>query len=118
MRSRRPRRLTPSGYRRFGFRRGFFLGCLLGAFLSRPWNRRQRKRSDRRRLSHGRSAWPWAGGGAGAERTRGAGPGFGALAAFTLVPLVAFVIAALGIAILVARRVFAELTPRDRLLLN
>jgi len=34
------------------------------------------------------------------------------------VPLVAFVIAALGIAILVARRVFAELTPRDRLLLN
>lgn len=74
MRSRRPRRLSPYGYRRFGFRRGFFLGCLLGALLS--------------------------------------------LAAFSLVPLVAFVFAALGIAFLVARRVFAELTPRDRLLLN
>ena len=42
---------------------------------------RQGKRSDRRRLFHGRSAWPSAGGGAGAERTRGAGSGYGALAA-------------------------------------
>ena len=74
MRSRRPRRLSAYGSRRFGFRRGFLLGCLLGSFLS--------------------------------------------IAAFALVPLVAFVIAALGIAFLVARRVVAELAPRDRILLN
>ena len=74
MRSRRPRRLSTYGYRRFGFRRGFFFGCLLGSFLS--------------------------------------------LAAFALVPLVALAIAALGIAFLVAKRVFAVLTPRDRFLLN
>lgn len=41
------------------------------------------------------------------------------LAAFALLPLVAFVIAAMGIAYLVTRRVVAELnTPRDRVLLN
>ena len=41
------------------------------------------------------------------------------LAAFALLPLVAFVIAAMGIAYLVTRRVIVELnTPRDRILLN
>ena len=33
-----------------------------------PWNKRQWERSDRRRLFHGRSAWPWAGGEPGAQR--------------------------------------------------
>ena len=41
------------------------------------------------------------------------------LVAFALLPLVAFVIAAMGIAFLVTRRAIIELnTPRDRVLLN
>lgn len=65
-------------------------------------NKRQRERSDWRRMFLARSVWPWAEVGApqaaraGAERMRGAGSGFGALAAVAVALVVSVEIAAMA----------------------